>query len=266
MLEKFIIDIPDLDSNKPVTEIMRQLYEIEYVCEEIMLENENLKASAKKEMPIIHLMISSNGGLLSGAISIISMVEKLKRMGCFIITECCSHALSAGFFIFMSGDIRLATYPKMAKWLYHYALTSTGFDNVNILIDNLDLVKDDMEVLKEYTIERSNITKEQLDEYDRKDWWLRYDEAKELGIIKENFDEDIEEEVELEIDDIDELIEKAITTHVESEELDESEESDVEEELDAEEDVEEDVKEDIEEEKPKKEVQKKSVKRVRRRR
>lgn len=212
MLEKFIIDIPDLDSNKPVREIMSQLYEIEYVCEQIMLDNENLKASAKKEMPIIHLMISSNGGLITGAISIISMIEKLKRMGCFVITECCSHALSAGFFIFLSGDVRLATYPKMAKWLYHYALTSTPFDNVNLLIDSLELVKDDMRILKEYVVEKTNVTMEQLDKYDREDWWLRYDEAKELGIVKEEFDEDIEEEVELEIgdEDIDELIEKAV--------------------------------------------------------
>lgn len=213
MLEKFIINIPDLDSNKPVMEIMNQLYEIEYVCEQIMLDNENLKPSSQKEMPIIHLMISSNGGLLTGAMSIISMVEKLKRMGCFVITECCSHALSAGFFIFMSGDVRLATYPKMAKWLYHYALTSTGFDNVNVLIDNLDLVKDDMEVLKQYVIERSNVTKEQLDSYDRKDWWLRYDEAKELGIVKEEFDENIEddiEDIEINEDALDNVISKVL--------------------------------------------------------
>lgn len=218
MLEKFIIDIPDLDSNKPVREIMSQLYEIEYVCEQIMLDNENLKASAKKEMPIIHLMISSNGGLITGAISIISMIEKLKRMGCFVITECCSHALSAGFFIFLSGDVRLATYPKMAKWLYHYALTSTPFDNVNLLVDSLELVKEDMRILKEYVVEKTNITLEQLYEYDRKDWWIRYDEAKELGIIKEEFDEDIEGEVDEDVldalndEEIDKLIENAVAT------------------------------------------------------
>lgn len=200
MLEKYTIMVPDINE-RSVAEILAQLYEIEYVCEQILIENEDLKDNAKKDMPIIDLKIASNGGLLTGALSIISAVEKLKRMGCFVITECCSHAFSAGFFIFLSGDLRLAPYPKFAKLLYHYALTGCPMENVNVQIDNLQLVREDMELLKEYVVEKTNITMEELNKWDRVDWWIRYDEAKELGIIKETIDEPKEEVVVDELTD-----------------------------------------------------------------
>lgn len=147
---------------------------------------DNDKSIEKKELPTIEIRISSYGGDVNVANAIITYIEYLKSLGCKIRTKVFGYAYSCGALIFMHGDERIFADKCFSLLIWHDMQLSQGFKDIDRHIQNAEEYKKTWQIHVDYLLKTTNITKELLKENsNNKEWFIRYEEAKELNIVTE---------------------------------------------------------------------------------
>ena len=165
-------------------EIVGQLLDV-YAKNEAILDANSRLRYREDWLPLycdeMTFMINSPGGSLYSFIQIWDIIDKLKSQGVKIKAEVQSHAMSAGFFLFMLADERRMN--KLGTLLYHEILigNSMKLSDWNLETHRMDKIQ---KALDKLVTDNTNITQDMLDKYKGKDWYIDYDEAMELGVIK----------------------------------------------------------------------------------
>ena len=143
------------------------------------------KNNGDEKLPELTIIISSYGGEVDVANSIISYMEYLKSKGVFIITIACGFAKSSGMLIFMHGNRRIFMDKDYTALMWHRPMLSAR----NKKLDDYDnfgthsLYK--WKINEKYLINNTKVTRDILDKHKYEDWYIYYDEALELGIVTE---------------------------------------------------------------------------------
>ena len=165
--------------------IINQLQDIVNQVEAIVMYNDNCRyGHMVKPTPSLKIIINSPGGSVAYGTSIISMIEDLKDMGCLVITIA-QFAYSMGFCIWMSGDLRYFGNDKLSTVMHHQCSAGT-IGTLTEMQNDIDEYKKQEVALNEYIAERSNMTLELQEQHKHENWFIRHDEAVELGLINED--------------------------------------------------------------------------------
>lgn len=165
--------------------IINQLQEIVNQVEAIVMYNDNCRyGHMVKPTPSLKIIINSPGGSVAYGTSIISMIEDLKDMGCLVITIA-QFAYSMGFCIWMSGDLRYFGNDKLSTVMHHQCSAGT-IGTLTEMQNDIDEYKKQEVALNKYIAERSNMTLELQEQHKYENWFIRHDEAVELGLINED--------------------------------------------------------------------------------
>ena len=105
-------------------------------------------------------------------------------MGCLVITIA-QFAYSMGFCIWMSGDLRYFGNNKLSTVMHHQCSAGT-IGTLTEMQNDIDEYKKQEVALNEYIAERSNMTLELQEQHKHENWFIRHDEAVELGLINED--------------------------------------------------------------------------------
>lgn len=168
-----------LDRNLYVDDIERGIgASIESMIRFWNRKDEREKVPVEKREPI-KLYIDSFGGSLVDGFTIIDAIKASKTPVWTIATGC---AYSAGFFIFICGDKRIA-FPR-ASFLYHEGSASTG-GTANQFRNFADFYNKQLEQLSEIVLENTSFTKEEYEAMKKDDVWMTAEEAFEKGCVDE---------------------------------------------------------------------------------
>ena len=182
--EKLIMINGVIDETNGIN-IINQLQEIVNQVEAIVMYNDNCRyGHMVKPTPSLKIIINSPGGSVAYGTSIISMIEDLKDMGCLVITIA-QFAYSMGFCIWMSGDLRYFGNDKLSTVMHHQCSAGT-IGTLTEMQNDIDEYKKQEVALNEYIAERSNMTLELQEQHKHENWFIRHDEAVELGLINED--------------------------------------------------------------------------------
>ena len=127
----------------------------------------------------IKFLFNSPGGSLDAQAAICSMIELSKTP---IIGVAIGLVGSAASLIYLSCHVRLAL--KSSYLVLHKgsAELSGDFDNI---INSINDYKKEVEKMVSVIIERSDFTREEVEEHIKKDWYIRAEEAIEKGMVDE---------------------------------------------------------------------------------
>ena len=182
--EKLIMINGVIDETNGIN-IINQLQEIVNQVEAIVMYNDNCRyGHMVKPTPSLKIIINSPGGSVAYGTSIISMIEDLKDMGCLVITIA-QFAYSMGFCIWMSGDLRYFGNDKLSTVMHHQCSAGT-IGTLTEMQNDIDEYKKQEVALNEYIAERSKMTLELQEQHKHENWFIRHDEAVELGLINED--------------------------------------------------------------------------------
>lgn len=182
--EKLIMINGVIDENNGIN-IINQLQDIVNQVEAIVMYNDNCRYGHMiKPTPSLKIIINSPGGSVAYGTSIISMIEDLKDMGCLVITIA-QFAYSMGFCIWMAGDLRYFGNNKLSTVMHHQCSAGT-IGTLTEMQNDIDEYKKQELALNEYIAERSNMTLELQEQHKHENWFIRHDEAVELGLINED--------------------------------------------------------------------------------
>lgn len=144
------------------------------------------KKLGKKMYPKLTVRVSSCGGDVYVANMIISFMEKLKKEGVEVNTECCGYAYSSGLLVFMHGMKRTFMNKDFCFIMWHQVALGTydKMDNVKNYVNFIDTI---WNVHEKYLLNNTALTKELLLEKTNStnEWYINYKEAKKLGIVTE---------------------------------------------------------------------------------
>jgi len=139
---------------------------------------------AKHKIPVedrepIKIYIDSGGGSLTDTLTIIDAIRMSETP---VVTICIGTAYSGGFFIFISGDHRIA-YPH-ATFLYHEGSTSNGGD-AGKFRNFAEFYTKQLDMLKNVTLKYTKMTEEFYESIKKDDFWMTAEEAYKLGACDE---------------------------------------------------------------------------------
>lgn len=129
------------------------------------------------------LNFNSEGGILVGFSQIEREINKLKEQGVKIIGEVDGISYSCSFLLMLLCDEITAS--KFSSFMYHRGLCALSYDKVDNHIDFLSHQQKILDRMDDFIISRTKITRDQLEKFKTKEWYIDYDEAIELGIIVE---------------------------------------------------------------------------------
>lgn len=135
------------------------------------------KISVKERKPI-KLYISSYGGELNAAYSIINAIELSSTP---VWTIAVGPVYSAGFFIFITGHKRLS-YP-LASFLFHEGSTGTESVDAHKFRNHAEFYSKQLKQLKQHTLKYTNLTEEDYVKVQKDDYWLTAAEALDKGMV-----------------------------------------------------------------------------------
>ena len=139
-------------------------------------EENNIPVEERKP---IKLYIDSGGGDLCATLTMIDAI-KMSKTPIWTINLGCAY--SGGFFTFVVGHKRIA-YPH-STFLYHEGSTMNGGD-AGKFRNFAEFYDKQLKMLKDITLNNTNISNELYEEKKRDDWWLTAEEALELGVCDE---------------------------------------------------------------------------------
>ena len=149
----------------------------------LQLQDDDKKESKEKDFvrEPIKIYINSFGGSVYDMWSLIDIVLNSKTP---IYTYCTGYAMSAAFLIFLAGHKRFAT--KHANFMYHQ-ISCWKEGKYQDLVENSKQMDYLQESVEEYVINRTKITKEDVDEIREKkrDFYIHPKEALKYGIVDE---------------------------------------------------------------------------------
>ena len=137
---------------------------------------EDAEVDIDKRVPI-KLHISTVGGSVWDGLGIVSIIQNSDTP---VIGICASYALSMGFYIFLSCDVRYAT--ENAFLLRHEGIDG-GYDASTKIKDYLAFSNKLQERLDKIVIRNSSLTARDLQDTERVENYIFADEAKDLGMI-----------------------------------------------------------------------------------
>ena len=150
---------------------------IQQPCEWIMRYNLEDNGVPKEERKPILLYIDTCGGAVDAGLKLIDTIL-LSETEVRVI--CAQRCYSMGFYIFLAGHKRYAS--KHASFLLHDGTTFT-YDSASKARDRMEFERKLEDRIRDYVLERSNITGEEYDSNMRKEWYMFSDEAKERGVV-----------------------------------------------------------------------------------
>ena len=145
----------------------------------IMKWNREDKDIPEMERKPIRLMFDSPGGDLDAQAAICSVIELSKTS---VICIAIGLVASAASLIYLSCHMRLAL--KSSYFILHKGSAALSGDFENIM-NSIDDYKKEVEKMVSFIIERSNYTKEEVEEHIKKDWYVRAPQALEKGLVDE---------------------------------------------------------------------------------
>ena len=167
-----------VDLNESFDEV--SIYKLIYMIERIV-KMDDLANIPMKDRSEITVRISSYGGYCYDLWSAINVIENLKKKGYIINTVCMGKAMSCGIILLLSGTNRYV-YPYST--LMYHSVSSGTYGKIQDMKESIYETDRLNEMAKEYVLEKTNITKEKLDEVDKckEDWYINSEEALKLGI------------------------------------------------------------------------------------
>lgn len=139
--------------------------------------------SELKQPKIVVLDIESKGGYIKVLRSMEKQINEKKKEGFVFVTNVDNYAYSAGFLLFLLGDLRFTT--DTAKFMYHPA----GFtiENERVTTENLKQMAELLEVEDEFVYkifkENTQISAELFDVIKKNDVFLTKKDLKNLNLI-----------------------------------------------------------------------------------
>lgn len=127
----------------------------------------------------INIYINTDGGDLDAARSIISSISISETP---VITWNMGKAYSAGFFILISGHIRMGM--PHSSYLLHEGSTAI-YTDAHKFFQYSEHYKQLLDELRSFTLENTKITPDYYDSQKPNDVWFTANRAKELGVIDE---------------------------------------------------------------------------------
>lgn len=163
-------------------ELINQINEI--VEEDLMIEkyNEKLSDENKEEFPPVQLTICSAGGNVYWGCAIINTLDELRGK---LYTHAIGVCASMAFQIYLQGDVRTAK--DLTTFGVHgtSVLSGTG-GYVKEIQCNLEILNKLDNVLNKEIVNKTNISKEDMEQFKTCIKWYNYDEALKNKII--NYD------------------------------------------------------------------------------
>lgn len=132
-----------------------------------------------EERKSIKIFIDTPGGDLYACFSIIDSIQLSKTP---IVTINISSACSAGFYIFLAAEKRIA-YPN-SVFLFHEGSTAFWGDS-NKFNNHADFYKKNLARMKNYLIEKTNLDEEWYEKNCKDDVWMTAEDALEKNICTE---------------------------------------------------------------------------------
>lgn len=142
-----------------------------------IIDEENRTPIEEREP--IKIYIDTPGGDLYACFSIIDSIQLSKTP---VITINISSSCSAGFYIFLAAERRIA-FPN-SVFLFHEGSTSFWGDS-NKFNNHADFYKKNLARMKNYLIDRTNLNEEWYEKNSKDDVWMMAEEALEKGICTE---------------------------------------------------------------------------------
>ena len=148
----------------------------------------NMADKSENPKPII-ILIRSNGGLLNIMFSIINAIQA-SRIPVWTVNM--GEALSAACLVFLAGDKRFTT-------PYSWAMAHSGSGEIQgTYAETQEAQKvwaNEVKLMWDYIMERTNVDKKLCNKYKTKDWWLNADQQIEYGFATDRL-ESIEQLIE----------------------------------------------------------------------
>lgn len=148
-----------------------------------LLQDDDKKEAKEKDFvrEPIKLYINSYGGSVYDMWALIDIILNSKTP---IHTYCTGYAMSAAFKIFLAGHKRFAT--KHANFMYHQ-MSCRREGKYQDLVEDRKQMDHLQKTIEEYVIERTKLTKEDMDDIrdKKKDFFIHSKEALKWGIVDE---------------------------------------------------------------------------------
>jgi ATP-dependent Clp protease protease subunit len=177
--EKRLLMLGETVTNQSVNSLIKAITEYN-MQDDAILENELINKEKFERQPII-LLVNCYGGVVYDGWALIAAMEMSTTP---IITVAVGSVMSMALPIFLAGHIRLAQ--RQATFMYHEISGGAGgfLTEIKEYADQAGILQDRYD---EYVLEKTSITKEKLMSVreKKKNWFIRADEAKKLGITEE---------------------------------------------------------------------------------
>lgn len=163
---------------------MEELIMVEQIAIEQIAVNKQLAKESQQPMPILHIKLNSYGGSMWDCFSLMNQLDLLKEYGITVIMEAMGYICSAGFMLFLKGDVRLVTSDQVFI-LYHYPLATYLHENIYRVEEDLRMTMKHFEYIENLIMKETKITKEMLEKYRKEDWVMDVEEARKLEVIND---------------------------------------------------------------------------------
>lgn len=131
----------------------------------------------------MEIIFSSPGGSIIDGFELFDFIQDLRNRGHKITTGSLGMAASMAGILLQAGDIR---WVGGQAWIMIHRAAFGAFGKTYEIEDEVEFVKRVEERCLDIFVSRSKLTKQKIKKnWDRKDWWINPDEAKELGLVDE---------------------------------------------------------------------------------
>jgi len=161
----------------------QSIFKLSYWMDKIKKIDDEKEIPMSKREPI-WICINSYGGECYELMSILGKIRYLQKCGYKIYTLTTGKAMSCGFLLSLIGDKRYCY--EYSTFMSH-SVSSGVWGKVQKLKEDIHETERLNNIARELILEKTNITKERLDEVDKckQDWYINPSEALELGIVDE---------------------------------------------------------------------------------
>ena len=132
----------------------------------------------------VTLILNTVGGSVSDGLPLVNIIDNYKKPLNIIVY---SYACSMGTIILCAGNNN----PNVKKYCYPFTFFLfhcghlTVSDDANSARDYLDFSEHQDDMIKNYIFSNTDITKEEWDSHNRRQWYFGSEEAKKLGLSDE---------------------------------------------------------------------------------
>jgi|TARA_R110000765_G_scaffold357069_1_gene447157 ATP-dependent Clp endopeptidase proteolytic subunit ClpP len=131
----------------------------------------------------IEIIFSSPGGSIIDGFELFDHIQSLRNNGHHITTGTLGMAASMAGILLQAGDVRWVGHQA---WVMIHRAAFGAWGKTYEIEDEVEFVKRIEERCLDIFTTRSKLTKQKIKKnWDRKDWWISAEEAKDLGLVDE---------------------------------------------------------------------------------